>query len=305
MIGNLTIVGMGLIGSSLARAARARGLARRVTALEASAELCRRVIALGLADAAFTDPARAVRDADVVMLAVPVGAMGAVAQAIGPHLAEGAVVTDAGSVKRAVIDAVSPHIPPRAHLVPGHPVAGTEHSGPEAGFAELFEGRYAILTPLPATPLRAVEAVTRLWEGAGARIALMGPAHHDRVLAMTSHLPQLIAYSIVDTATQLERDVQEEVVRYSAGGFRDFTRIAASDPVMWRDIFLGNRDAALEVLGRFTEDLTALQKAIRAGDGDALLEVFSRTRDIRRRIVEAGQAEPEESKAGARDQGSA
>jgi cyclohexadieny/prephenate dehydrogenase len=296
MAEQLTIVGMGLIGSSLARAARRASAAARIVALEKTPDLCRRVIELGLADAAYTDPAKAAAGADMVVLAVPVGQMGPVAAALAPHLAPGAVLTDTGSVKGAVIAAVAPHVPPHAAFVPGHPVAGTEKSGPQAGFAELFAGRWAILTPGPDTPLRAVEAVTALWEAAGARIAIMNAEHHDRVLAMTSHLPQLLSYTLVGTAADLAEDTREEVVRYSASGFRDFTRLAASDPVMWRDIFLNNREAALEALGRFTEDLTALQRAIRRGDGPALEAAFARTRGIHARIVAAGQAEPEEAK---------
>jgi cyclohexadieny/prephenate dehydrogenase len=296
MTRQLTIVGMGLIGSSLARAVRGAGAGGRIVALEKTPDLCRRVIDLGLADAAYTDPAKAAAGADMVVLAVPVGQMGPVAAALAPHLAPGAVLTDTGSVKGAVIAAVAPHVPPHAAFVPGHPVAGTEKSGPQAGFAELFAGRWAILTPGPDTPLRAVEAVTALWEAAGARIAIMDAEHHDRVLAMTSHLPQLLSYTLVGTAADLAEDTREEVVRYSASGFRDFTRLAASDPVMWRDIFLHNREAALEALGRFTEDLTALQRAIRRGDGPALEAAFTRTRGIHARIVAAGQAEPEEAK---------
>ncbi|HBH25833.1 MAG TPA: prephenate/arogenate dehydrogenase family protein [Rhodospirillaceae bacterium] len=299
MTHNITIAGVGLIGSSLARAARARGLAGSIVALEATPERCREVIDLALADAAYTDPARAVRGADMVVLAVPVGQMGAVAAAIGPHLAPGAIVTDTGSVKRAVVEAVTPHIPAHATFVPGHPVAGTEKSGPAAGFAELFAERWVVLTPAPETPIRAVEAVTALWEACGARLAFMDSERHDLVLAMTSHLPQLIASTIVGTAAHLSADLREEVVRYAAGGFRDFTRIAASDPTMWRDIFLANRWAALEVLDRFETDLAAARTAIESGDGQALYDLVSRGRAIREGVVAAGQATPEEAKRGA------
>jgi cyclohexadieny/prephenate dehydrogenase len=237
------------------------------------------------------DLAASVKGADLIILAVPVGACGDVMKQIGASLADGAVVTDVGSVKQTVIDAVLPHLPAHAYFVPAHPIAGTEHSGPEAGFAELFQERWCILTPLPNTPLRAVEKVTALWEAAGAHIEIMEPKRHDLVLGITSHLPHLIAYSIVDTAATLEEDTKAEVIKYSASGFRDFTRIAASDPVMWRDIFLNNKEAVLEILQRFNEDLTALQKAIRTGDGEKLQDVFTRTRAIRRAIIKAKQAE--------------
>jgi len=233
----------------------------------------------------------AVEGADLVILSVPVGAMKGVMQRIAPHLSEGAILTDTGSVKMAVIDSLKPFCRAGIELIPGHPIAGTEFSGPEAGFAELFTGRWFIITPLPNSDLRAVEKLTKLWESFGSMIEIMDPAHHDLVLGITSHLPHLIAYTIVGTANTLEDDIKSEVIKFSASGFRDFTRIAASDPVMWRDVFLNNKTAVLEVLQRFTEDLTALQKAIRQGDGEYLYQTFSDTRAIRKSIIEQGQAE--------------
>ncbi|RME62130.1 MAG: prephenate/arogenate dehydrogenase family protein, partial [Alphaproteobacteria bacterium] len=244
------------------------------------------------ADDVTGDPAQGVADADLVVLATPVGAFAGVARAMAPALRPGVVVSDVGSVKAMVAKTVAPHLPKGVHLVPGHPVAGTEQSGPEAGFAELFHNRWSILTPAPGTDAAAIAKVRALWEGVGAKVELMSAQHHDLVLAITSHVPHLIAYNIVGTASHLEQVTRSEVIKYSAGGFRDFTRIAASDPTMWRDVFLNNRDAVLEMLGRFTEDLTALQRAIRFGDGDTLFDLFSRTRDIRRRIIDQGQDAP-------------
>jgi cyclohexadieny/prephenate dehydrogenase len=286
----LCLIGVGLIGSSVARVARQRGLAGEIVASVRSAETRAAVTELGLADRVESDPAAAVAGADCVMLCTPLGAYAGIVEAIAPHLAPGAVVTDVGSVKTCVVKEIEPLIPPGVHLVPGHPIAGTEHSGPEAGFPELFEGRWCILTPPPGTDRAAVDRVAALWRGAGSMIEEMSPEHHDRVLAITSHLPHLIAYTIVGTATDLAEDIKAEVIKFSASGFRDFTRIAASDPVMWRDIFLNNKEAALEIMQRFSEDLTALQRAIRRGEGDTLEKLFTRTRDIRRRIVEARQA---------------
>jgi cyclohexadieny/prephenate dehydrogenase len=231
-----------------------------------------------------------VRDADLVVISTPISTNGAIAEAIGPYLKPGAIVTDVGSVKQAVIAAIRPHIPEGVHFVPGHPLAGTEKSGPEAGFATLFENRWCVLTPEPGTDPDAVARVADLWRRAGSNIETMDADHHDRVLAITSHLPHLIAYTIVGTVFDLETSTQQEVIKYSATGFRDFTRIAASDPVMWRDVFMNNREAVLEMLGRFTEDLSRLQRAIRWGEADVLEELFTRTRDVRRGIVEAGQA---------------
>jgi cyclohexadieny/prephenate dehydrogenase len=286
----IAIIGFGLIGSSLARIIRRDNLAEKIVCGDSNPDVCKKALELKLADVAGTDLAVAVRGADIVVLAIPVGACGEVAKIISGSLADGAVITDAGSVKQTVIAAVMPHLPAHAFFVPAHPIAGTEHSGPEAGFAELFEGRWCILTPLPDTPLRAIEKVTKLWEAGGAMVEIMEPKRHDLVLAITSHLPHLIAYSIVDTAATLEEHTKAEVIKYSASGFRDFTRIAASDPVMWRDIFLNNKEAVLEILQRFTEDLTALQKAIRTGDGATLQDVFTRTRIIRRAIIQAKQS---------------
>jgi len=286
----VTIIGFGLMGSSLARALRRHRVVHRVVACDADEHVRATISRLDLADTVTPDPAEAVADADLVILATPVGAVGRVAAAIGPHLTPGTLVTDVSSVKAAVIRDVTPHLPADVIFVPGHPVAGTERSGPEAGFADLFEGRYCVVTPLASTPPEAVERIETMWRSLGSLVEHMDPDHHDRAMAMVSHLPHLIAYTIVSTATDLEADRLEEVVRFSAGGFRDFTRIAASDPIMWRDIFLANRDAVLEMLQRFTEDLTALQRAIRWGEGDTLEQMFRRTRVIRRSVVEARQA---------------
>jgi cyclohexadieny/prephenate dehydrogenase len=291
MFKQATIIGLGLIGSSIARAMRQYGLAQRIVAADISDDVCGRVVSLGLAEEVTTDIAAAVKGSDFVVICVPPGRYGDVGKVIGPHLYPDTIVTDVGSVKQAIVDALSPYMPDDVSFVPGHPIAGTENSGPEAGFAELFDGRWCILTPLADTDIKAVEVVTRFWEACHSRIEIMDPKHHDLVLGITSHLPHLIAYSIVDTAEQLEEDIKSEVIKYSASGFRDFTRIAASDPVMWRDVFLNNRDAVLEILQRFTEDLTALQKAIRSDDGQYLFDVFTRTRHIRREIIELGQAD--------------
>lgn len=297
----VAIIGIGLIGSSLAHATRANGLAQHITGHDADPDIRARAEALGLVDSMHAELGGAVSGADLVIAATPVGACGAVAQAMRDHLAPGTIVTDVGSVKGAVIEAMAPHMPDGVHLVPGHPVAGTEHSGPEAGFAELFRNRFSILTPPPGADADAVARLAAFWRALGSDVEIMDAEHHDRVLAITSHLPHLIAYTIVETASELENELEaksreddvvttREVIKYSAGGFRDFTRIAASDPTMWRDVFLLNKDAVLEMLGRFTEDLTALQRAIRHDDGDALFELFTRTRAIRRGVIEAGQA---------------
>ncbi|MCJ2031558.1 prephenate/arogenate dehydrogenase family protein [Methylobacterium sp. J-043] len=298
VVKRLAIVGLGLIGSSIARGARTYGLADAVVAIDRDAGVIERVMALGLAEATSTE-ASAVAEADLVILCVPVGAIGAVAAEIAPHLKPGAVVSDVGSVKAAVVAAVTPHLSPDNPFVPAHPVAGTEYSGPDSGFATLFSNRWCILTPPEGTDATAVERVQGLWQGLGAIVETMTPEHHDLVLAITSHVPHLIAYNIVGTAADLEEVTQSEVIKFSAGGFRDFTRIAASDPTMWRDIFLTNRDAVLEMLGRFNEDLSALSRAIRWGDGEALHELFTRTRTIRRGIVAMGQetAEPDFGRA--------
>ena len=286
----VALIGIGLIGSSLVRVMRRDGLAGHITVCARKAKTLALARELGLADSVTTDPLAAVADADLVVLATPIGAYAASAEAIGPGLKPGAIVTDVGSTKGSVIRHVAAHIPDGVHFVPAHPIAGTEHSGPEAGFDSLFEGRWCILTPPPGTDPQAVEAVAALWRSAGSMIEEMDPAHHDQVLAITSHLPHLIAYTIVGTATDLGDHLQKEVIKFSAAGFRDFTRIAASDPVMWRDVFLENKEAVLEVLGRFTEDLTAMQRAIRRGEGETLEQSFIRTRAIRRDIIEAHQA---------------
>jgi cyclohexadieny/prephenate dehydrogenase len=286
----VALIGIGLIGSSLARVLRRDCPGTTIVACARRAETLEIVRRLGIADMTTDDPAAAVADADLVVIATPLSAYGEVARRIAPALRKGAIVTDVGSVKEAAIRELQPFLPEGVHFIPGHPVAGTEHSGPESGFPELFHDRWCILTPLPETAPEALAKVQALWELAGMRITMMPAEHHDKVLAVTSHLPHLIAYTIVGTATELGEDLQSEVVAYSAGGFRDFTRIAASDPVMWRDIFLANREAVLELLQRFSEDLTALQRAIRRSDGDALHDWFTRTRAIRRSIIEAKQA---------------
>ena len=288
--GKVALIGIGLIGSSLARAIKKHKQASEIaiaTRRRSTLDAARR---LKLGTSYHLKAAQAVKGADLVVLCAPLGANAAIAREIGPHLKPGAIVSDVGSCKASVIADVQPHLTPGVHLVPAHPVAGTEHSGPEAGFATLFEDRWCILTPAQGTDADAIRRVEALWRKFGSRVEIMDAEHHDRVLAITSHLPHLIAYTIVDTATELERDLQKEVVKFSAGGFRDFTRIAASDPVMWRDIFLANREAVLEILGRFSEDLTALQRAIRKGDGDNLFETFARTRAIRRGVLDAKQA---------------
>ena len=285
----LTVVGFGLIGGSIARAAKAYGLAGHVTAADASPAVRARVRDLGAVDTVAETLAEAVREADAVVLSVPVGESGPVVEAMAPHLKPGVVISDVGSVKGAVIAAVTPHLPVHASFVPAHPVAGTEFSGPDAGFAELFQNRWCILTPYERSTEPGVVAMRRLWEGFGARVEAMEPHHHDLVLAITSHVPHLIAYNIVGTAAHLEEVTQSEVMKFSAGGFRDFTRIASSDPTMWRDVFLNNKEAVLEMLGRFTEDLSALQRMVRYGDGDGLFELFTRTRAIRKGIIAQGQ----------------
>jgi cyclohexadieny/prephenate dehydrogenase len=282
----VAIIGMGLIGSSLARAIRAAMPTVALTVSDGDAEVRARVLALGLAEDVADNAGAAVVDAELVILAVPVGAMAAIAAEIAADLAPGAIVTDVGSVKGRVLADLAAALP-GVEIVPGHPVAGTEKSGPDAGFASLFKDRWCILTP--ARPGPASDKVAAFWTRLGARVELMDAAHHDRVLAVTSHLPHLIAYSIVGTASDLESVTRSEVIKYSAGGFRDFTRIAASDPVMWRDVFLNNKDAVLETLGRFTEDLVALQRAIRWGEGETLEALFTRTRAIRRSIIDEGQ----------------
>jgi cyclohexadieny/prephenate dehydrogenase len=287
--GKIALIGFGLIGGSIARAAREHGLAGEIVATARSAGTRARVLELGIADRVVETNAQAVQDADLVILCIPVGACGAVAQEIAGHLKPGAIVSDVGSVKGAVVRDMAPHLPASAHFVPAHPVAGTEHSGPDSGFAQLFINRWCILTPPDGTDPHAVEKLGAFWTALGAKVEVMTPDHHDRVLAITSHLPHLIAYTIVGTAEELGQVTSSEVMKFSAGGFRDFTRIAASDPIMWRDVFLANKDAVLEMLGTFNEDLSKLTRAIRRGDGEALFEHFTRTRAIRRGIVEIGQ----------------
>ncbi|MEM8576864.1 MAG: prephenate/arogenate dehydrogenase family protein [Pseudomonadota bacterium] len=285
----VALIGLGLIASSMFWAIKRGGLAGEVVGYARSPETRETAREIGLCDRIADSAAEAVAGADLVVLCVPVGVMGAVAAEIGPALAPGATVTDVGSVKRDVIGSVGPHLPGGVHFIPGHPIAGTEHSGPRSGFAELFDGRWCLLTPVPGSEAAAVARLRQLWEGMGSNVEEMDPDHHDLVLAVTSHAPHLIAYTMVGVADDLRRVTDSEVIKYSAAGFRDFTRIAASDPTMWRDVFLTNKDATLEILGRFTEELFALQRAIRTGDGDHLHAYFTRTRAIRRGIIEAGQ----------------
>jgi cyclohexadieny/prephenate dehydrogenase len=286
----VALIGIGLIGSSVARVMRREKLARHIAIATRSRATLAAARRLKLGDSYSNDPASVAKGADLVLICTPMSAYSAVAKAIAPFLKKGVIVSDVGSVKSPVARDMSKWLPEGAHLVPGHPIAGTEHSGPESGFADLFRGRWCILTPGAKTDKTAVKKVAELWRRAGSTIAIMDADHHDRVLAITSHLPHLIAYTIVDTAAQLEKDVQGEVIKFSASGFRDFTRIAASDPVMWRDIFLVNREAVLEILQRFNEDLTALQRAIRRGDGKMLQETLTRTRAIRKGVIDAKQA---------------
>ena len=286
----MALIGVGLIGSSLARVARREGLTSHIAVSARTQATLDKALELGLADSVSLEAGEAAKDADLVVLCAPLGAYGSIAEAIAPNLKPGAIVSDVGSCKQIMFTDVAPHLGEGVHMVPGHPVAGTEHSGPEAGFAELFEGRWCILTPGPETDAGAVERLSELWRRAGMTVEIMDAAHHDRVLALTSHLPHLIAYTIVGTAADLEEQMKSEVIKFAAGGFRDFTRIAASDPVMWRDIFLNNREAVLEMLDRFTEDLTALQRAIRGGEGEVLQDLFTRTRELRRGVIEAKQA---------------
>jgi cyclohexadieny/prephenate dehydrogenase len=289
LFGRVALIGIGLIGSSLARAMRAENLAGEIVVATRRAETLQRAIELGLCDRGTLDTGDAVKDADLVIVCTPMGTYEAVGKQIASHLKPGAIVSDVGSVKEPVFSTLAPALPDSVHLVPGHPIAGTEHSGPDAGFAELFRNRWTLLTPAQDCNADAVDRVSELWQRTGAMVEVMDAHHHDQVLAITSHLPHLIAYTIVGTATDLGDDLKQEVIKFSASGFRDFTRIAASDPTMWRDVFLTNKDAVLEVLGRFDEDLTELKRAIRKGDGDKLFEHFTRTRAIRRGVVDAHQ----------------
>lgn len=285
----VALIGLGLIASSMAHAMRANGLAGQIVGHAKSAETRATALEIGLCDHVYATAAEAVQGADLVVLAVPVGAMAAIAEEIGPHLALGCTVTDVGSVKQAVIAAVAPYIPEGVQFIPGHPMAGTEYSGPRSGFATLFQNRWWLLTPAPEVDPAALDRLQSLLIGMGAKVNLMDPPHHDQVLAVVSHTPHLIAYTMVGVADHLAQVSNSEVIEYSASGFRDFTRIAASDPTMWRDVFLTNKDAVLDILGRFAEELFVLQRAIRMGDGEHLHDYFTRTRAIRRGIIEAGQ----------------
>ena len=300
MFQRVALIGLGLIAGSMALAMRESGLAGRIAGYARSDETRDVAREIGLVDEVTDSAADAVAGADLVVLAVPVGAMGAVTAEIAPHLAPGAILTDVGSVKQSVIEAVAPHVPAGVHFIPGHPLAGTEHSGPRSGFAALFRNRWWLLTPLPDSDPAAVALLSGLVRALGANVETMEPAHHDLVLAVTSHAPHLIAYTMVGVADHLRRVTDDEVIKYSAAGFRDFTRIAASDPTMWRDVFLHNREATLDILGRFAEELFVLQRAIRMGDGQHLHDYFTRTRAIRRGIIEAGQdtAAPDFGRAG-------
>jgi cyclohexadieny/prephenate dehydrogenase len=289
MFDKIAIIGLGLIGSSIAHAARRGKLAKEIAGFDVSADVRARAAKIGFCDQVYDDLAAAVKNAQLVILATPVGAYKGVAEAIAPHLAKDAILSDVGSVKGAVVRDVGPFVPAGVHFIPAHPIAGTEFSGPEAGFATLFDGRWAIITPLPGADSAAVAQLRAFWEGLGSRVDAMEPGHHDLVLAITSHLPHLIAYNIVGTAHDLEAVTEGEVIKYSASGFRDFTRIAASDPIMWRDVFLNNRDAVLQMLDRFNEDLRQLQDAVREGDGEFLFDKFSKNRAIRKAIIEIGQ----------------
>ncbi|MEO1206702.1 MAG: prephenate/arogenate dehydrogenase family protein [Pseudomonadota bacterium] len=301
MFKKMALIGIGLIGSSLSHAARRAGLVGAITGAARSAATRETALRLGLVDEVFEDVAEAVKGADLIIVCTPVGACGPIAKRMGPALSPGAIVTDVGSVKAAIVNDMEPHLPAHVAFVPGHPIAGTEQSGPEAGFAELFENRWCILTPTSTSPGDAVEKLSRFWQAIGSNVEIMTPEHHDLVLAITSHLPHLMAFNIVNTAAHLERVTDTEVIKFSAGGFRDFTRIAASDPEMWRDVFLNNKDAVLEMLGRFSEDLTALQRAIRFSDATTLEDTFKSARELRRGIIEAGQdtGEPDFGRRGA------
>ncbi len=285
----VALIGLGLIASSMAHAMKQFGLAGEIVGYAKTEETRRTALEIGICDRVFATAGEAVQGADLVVLAVPIGAMAEIAADIGPHLSQGACVTDVGSVKQAVIDAVSPHIPQGVAFVPAHPLAGTEHSGPRSGFATLFKNRWCLLTPTEQSSPEAIARLRRLWEAMGSNVDEMDAPHHDLVLAVVSHTPHLIAYTMVGVADHLRRVSNSEVIKYSASGFRDFTRIAASDPTMWRDVFLTNKDATLDILGRFTEELFMLQRAIRMGDGEELHAYFTRTREIRRGIIEAGQ----------------
>jgi cyclohexadieny/prephenate dehydrogenase len=292
MFERVALIGLGLIGSSLSHAMRRAGLARAIVGHARTAKTRETALRLRLVDTAYATAAEAAKGADLVILCAPVGAYAALAEEMAPVLDRGAILTDVGSVKGAVVRDVGPSVPKGVHFIPGHPIAGTEHSGPESGFAELFDGRWCVLTPPAGADQAAVERLAQFWTACGSNVEVMDADHHDLVLAITSHVPHLIAYNIVNTAHHLERVTDSEVIKFSAGGFRDFTRIAASDPVMWRDVFLNNKEAVLEMLGRFSEDLTALQRAIRYGEAETLHRLFTEARATRRGIIEAGQDTP-------------
>jgi cyclohexadieny/prephenate dehydrogenase len=305
MFERVALIGIGLIGSSLSHAMRRGGLAREIVGAAPTAKTRATAERLGLVSKSYEQAADAARGADLVILCAPVGTCGRLAAEIGSVLAPGAIVTDVGSVKGSIVADCAPHIPKHAHFIAGHPIAGTEHSGPESGFAELFDNRWCILTPTPDVDPAAIERLTAFWQAVGSHVEIMAPDHHDLVLAITSHVPHLIAYNIVQTAAHLGRVTDSEVIKFSAGGFRDFTRIAASDPIMWRDVFLNNKEAVLEMLARFSEDLSELQRAIRYGDGNKLFRTFTDSRAIRRGIIEAGQdtAAPDFGRQTTRDAG--
>ncbi|MCP5382360.1 MAG: prephenate/arogenate dehydrogenase family protein [Kordiimonadaceae bacterium] len=287
----IAIIGLGLIGSSIARGIKDKKLADVLSGYDINPDYQNTIKELSLVDDLCAEIGDAVKDADLVILATPVGTYSEIGKEIKPYLKEGAILSDVGSVKSAVFEMLGPNTPENVHLIPAHPVAGTEQSGPESGFSSLFHDRWAIITPTDDADQKAVANLTKFWQGLGSNVEIMNAAHHDKVLAITSHVPHLIAYNIVGTARDLEEVTKSEVIKFSAGGFRDFTRIAASNPTMWRDVFLNNKDAVLEMLGRFSEDLTALQRAIRWGDGDTLYDMFVKTRRIRRQIIDAGQDE--------------
>ena len=289
IFGKVALIGLGLIGSSIGWASKRAGAAGEIVGYARSAETRARARELGFCDHIAESAVEAAKDADLVIACVPVGACGAIAAELAPILKPGAILTDVGSTKRSVVDAMAPHIPDHVHFIPGHPLAGTEHSGPDSGFAELYDKRWCILTPMEDADPAAVERLAAFWTALGANVETMDPDHHDLVLAVTSHVPHAIAYTMCGVADDMNRVTDREVVQFSAAGFRDFTRIAASDPVMWRDVFLNNKDATIEILGRFVEELMRLQRAIRIGDGDHLHDYFTRTRAIRRSIIEAGQ----------------
>jgi len=285
----VTFIGFGLINSSLARVFKSKSLAKEICAYSRRKQTLLKIKDLNIADYIYDDIKQSVKNSDLIILGVPVGVMSSLVQEFASSLKSGAIITDVGSIKKGLIDSISPVLPKGVHFVPGHPIAGTENSGPDSGFEELFNGRWCILTPTKNTSKDAIKKVDYIWQQAGMKVTIMDAEYHDRVLAITSHIPHLVAYSIVGTVTELEDQLKTEVIKYSAGGFRDFTRIAASDPVMWRDVFLNNSGAVLEMLGRFIEDLTALQKSIRWKDGDALEKLFSKTRDIRKGIISEEQ----------------